>query len=150
MAEDGTTPLRGNVQVDETSIGGKSCKHLNRKAAMQPRERHRTTVDRRRSPRGRGRAIVIPSCRGEGLRKHAKVLRKQSECGSIPMASFIPTSGPPTTSWAGTSPPIVGSTTVFYVDGDIHTVEGFFGNLKTGIEGTTSGCPGARPQGYLN
>jgi hypothetical protein len=35
--------------------------------------------------------------------------------------------------------------TVFYVDGDLHTntVEGLFGNLKTGIRETTGRFPGA-------
>jgi transposase len=44
MIDDDDSPLTGRVEVDETSIEGKPRKHLDRKAAMQLRERSRTTL----------------------------------------------------------------------------------------------------------
>jgi transposase len=145
MADDGP-PLTGHVEVDETSIAGKPRKHLPAPEAASLRERSQITVLAAVERGGRARATVIPSRRGEPLRR--KVIEW------INPDAFVYTD-----EWSAYN--FVGrhfaahsrvNHTVFYVDGDIHTntVEGFFGNLKTGIRGNYKKVSRRWLQGYLN
>src|SRR5919108_4947315 len=68
MADDGR-PLSGEVEVDETSVEGRPRIHLDRKAAMQLRERSRTTVVGAVERGGRVKATVLPGRRGPALKQ---------------------------------------------------------------------------------
>lgn len=131
MADDGE-PLFGDVEVDETSWGGK------------PRQAHRTRAEaaafREAKPTilgmvergGRVRLRVIPSRRGPALSREVR-------------ANVNPASMLFTDDWQAYKPlrgeflahRIINHSAGLYVDGDIHTntIEGVFGNLKTGMRG---------------
>ena len=83
---------------------------------------------------GRVRLRVIASRRGEPLSREVRAQRQPGR------RSSSPTTGRPT-SRCGASTQTTASSTIrpaSYVEGDIHTntIEGFFGNLKTGMRGT--------------
>jgi transposase len=146
MAEHDPRPLSGHVEVDETSIEGKPRKHMNAHEAALYRERSRTTVLAAVERGGRARATVIPSRRGEGLRKQV--------IEWINPDAFVYTDEWPAYNFVGRHFAAHSriNHTVFYVDGDRHTntVEGFFGNLKTGIRGNYKKVSRRWLQGYLN
>ncbi len=145
MADDGE-PLTGEVEVDETSIEGRPRRRMDRSSAAQYRERSRTTVLAAVERGGRARATVIPDRRGPELRKQMVEW--------INPDAFVYTDEWPAYNFVGRHFAAHSriNHTVFYVDGDIHTntVEGFFGNLKTGIRGNYKKVSRRWLQGYLN
>ena len=146
MVEEDDSPLSGHVEVDETSIDGKLRTHLPRSEAHKLRERSRTTVIAAIERGGRAKATVIPSRRGEGLRRQV--------IEWINPDAFVYTDEWPAYNFVGRhfAEHSRVNHTVFYVDGDIHTntVEGFFGNLKTGIRGNYKKVSRRWLQSYLN
>jgi transposase len=142
MVEDGDEPLSGEVEADETFIGGKpraaEQRAAKREAQQYPRQRRAYT----RKPKaavfgavergGRVRATVVPD-------SSAVVLGGKLREFVLPAARLI------TDEWAGYNE--VGSEfdrhdrinhgSKVYVSGDVHTntIEGFFANLKRGISG---------------
>ena len=145
MADDGP-PLTGKVEVDETTIEGKPRKHMDAHSAALYRERSRTTVLAAVERGGRARATVVPSRRGPELWK--QVIQW------INPDAFVYTDEWPAYRFVGKHFAAHSriNHTVFYVDGDIHTntVEGFFGNPKTGIRGNYKKVSRRWLQGYLN
>jgi len=145
MADDGP-PLSGEVEVDETSVEGKPRKHPSGSEAARYRERSRATVVAAVERGGRVRATVLESRRGPQIR--------QQVIDWIDPTAIVYTDEWPAYNFVGrhfaAHSRINHSAT--YVDGAIHTntVEGFFGNLKTGIRGNYKKVSRRWLQGYLN
>jgi len=124
--------LGGDVEVDETSIGGKPRNpHRTRAEAAAFREAKPTVLGMVERG-GKVRLRVIASRRGEPL---SSAVRRNVN----PTALLI------TDDWPAYKPlrreyldhRVINHSAGVYVDGDIHTnsVEGLFGNLKTGMRG---------------
>lgn len=146
MADEDTDQLDGNVEVDETSWGGKPRhKHRTRSEAMAFRERKATVLGMVERG-GRVRLRVIPSRRGEGLSREVRANVK-------PSAMLI------TDDWVAYKPlrgeydhQVINHSAGHYVVGSIHTntIEGFFGNLKTGMRGVYKHVSPRYLQSYLD
>jgi transposase-like protein len=147
MKDDGELDqLSGKVEIDETSWGGKP-----RGPKMKPKEaaawrQTRTTVLGMVEREGRVRLRVIPSRRGEGL---SNAVRSHVN----PSAFMI------TDDWPAYKPlrreydhAVINHSAGEYVWGDIHTntIEGFFGNMKTGMRGTYKHVSDRWIQSYLD
>jgi transposase len=130
MNDEGDGPLSGKVEVDETGVHGRP-----RGAKMKPKEaakwRNRQIAVLGMVERGgRLRLRVIPSRRGEPLNEAVR-------------ANVNPDSILITDEWPAYKPlreyerHIINHSARQYVVGDIHTnsIEGAFGNLKTGMRG---------------
>jgi transposase len=157
MVEDGM-PLRGDVEVDEASIDGKPRKPQGqhsqiavgpsrRSQAAKLRERSRATVFAAVERGGRIKATVLESRRGPAL--------KQQVIEWVEPESIIVTDEWP--AYNGLDEHFISHSRInhsagWYVQGDTHTntVEGFFGNLKTGIRGNYKKVSHKWLQGYLN
>jgi transposase-like protein len=146
MADD-DEPLSGEVEVDETSVEGKPRKRMNRSEAAKFRERSRATVLAAVERGGRVKATVVPSRRAPGIKeKVVEWVKPESIVYTDEWKSY---SGLAETFAAHSR---VNHSTGRYVDGDAYTntVEGFFGNLKTGIRGNYKKVSHKHLQGYLN
>lgn len=144
MADD-DEPLSGEVEVDETSVEGRPRRHMGRSEAAKWRERSRVTVLAAVERGGRIKTAVLPSRRGPTL--------KQKVVEWVKPESIVYTDHWP--AYRGLDSTFDHSRinhTIGYVDGDTHTntVEGFFGNLKTGIRGNYKKVSRRHLQGYLN
>jgi transposase-like protein len=146
MTDDDEEPLSGDVEIDETSISGKPRHKMDLKEAAAWRE---TTpkvlgmVERG----GRVRARVIPSRRGPALSREVRA-------NVNPMSIII------TDDWPAYKPlhrqyldhKVINHSAGQYVDGDVftNTIEGFFGNLKTGMRGVYKHVSPKYLQSYLD
>jgi transposase len=145
--------LSGEVEVDETYIGGKIKNSDRRKAAAEgrdPRGPHvkpRTSVMAAVERGGRVRATIVPDSRSATL--HANV------------ESFVmPSTVVYTDDWhgyagldrRGYTHHTINHSDRIYVSGHVHTqtIEGFFGNFKTGVRGAHHFVSRKWLQGYLN
>lgn len=134
------------VEVDETSWGGKPRRKLTRAEGQAFREA-KTTVLGMVERGGKVRLRVIAARRGEPL------------SGAV-RANVNPQSILVTDDWAAYKPlraeyrghKVINHSAGYYVDGEIHTntIEGFFGNLKTGMRGTYKKVSGKWLQSYLD
>jgi transposase len=125
-------PLSGDVEVDETSWGGKARKPMTRAEGAAFREAKPTVLGMVERG-GRVRARVIASRRGAPLSRAV-------------LANVNPDSIIFTDDWAPYKPlkrsyidhRVINHSAGLYVQGSTHTntIEGFFGNLKTGMRGT--------------
>jgi hypothetical protein len=146
MHDQDGTPLEGKVEVDETSWGGRPRHKLKgKKEAAQFRE-SRTTILGMVEREGRVRLRVIPSRRGEGLSREVRT--------HVNPAAFLLTDD-----WIAYRPlrreydwATINHSAGVYVEGDIHTntIEGFFGNLKTGMRGVYKHVSDRWIQSYLD
>jgi transposase-like protein/IS1 family transposase len=146
MADDGT-PLSGEVEVDETSVEGRPRKHLSRSEAARYRERSRATVLAAVERGGRVRATVLESRRGPELKRQViEWVRPEA----IVYTDEWPAYNRLGDHFAAHSRVVHSAGE--YVRGDWHTntIEGFFGNLKTGIRGNYKKVSRRWLQGYLN
>jgi transposase len=159
MADD-DEPLSGEVEIDETSVDGKPRKFqrtgpdpLRRSAseniseAGKLRERRRATVFAAVERGGRVKATVLPSRRGPRLREQAI---EWVDPESIVFTDEWPAYNKLGQHFAVHERIVHGARE--YVRGDTHTntIEGFFGNLKTGIRGNYKAISHRWLQGYLN
>jgi transposase len=146
MTEDGRK-LHGYVEVDEASVDGKPRKHMNRADAARYRERSRATVLAAVERGGRIKATVVEGRRGPHIHKQVVEWVKPE---SIVYTDEWPAYNQLGQHFAAHSR--VRHTTGEYVMGDAYTntVEGFFGNLKTGIRGNYKKVSHRWLQGYLN
>jgi transposase-like protein len=153
LMEQDSEPLSGEVEVDETFIGGKLRNADRRKAAVErPGERPytwktRAVVYGAVERKGRVRASVIPNSRRETLLP-------------ITREYVMPESLIYTDEWS----PYSGLTRLgyyhrrirhkasVYVEGDTHTqtIDGFFGLFKNAVRGVHHGVSHKWLQGYLN
>jgi transposase len=147
MDDEGDEPLSGDVEVDETSWGGKPRnKHRTMAEAAAFREA-KTTVLGMVERDGRVRARIIPSRRGPALSREVR-------------ANVNPVSIVYTDDWQAYKPlrrdylghRIINHSAGLYVQGNTHTntIEGFFGNLKTGMRGAYKKVSPRYLQSYLN
>jgi transposase-like protein len=157
MADD-TGPLSGDVEVDEASVDGKPRKMQGpaprggtmpgrRSEAAKLRERSRATVFAAVERGGSIKATVLESRRGPALKRQVIEWVKPE--------SIIITDDWP--AYHGLSRHYIAHIRInhsagMHVEGSTHTntVEGFFGNLKTGIRGNYKKVSHKWLQGYLN
>jgi transposase len=153
MGDDGE-PLSGDVEIDETSWGGKPRKATgaspqiavgpDRRAAGKAHALAKPTVLGMVERGGRIRFRVIPSRRGPALSREVR-------------ANVDPSAIIVTDDWQAYKPlrgefldhRVINHSAGVYVEGSTHTntVEGAFGNLKTGMRGLQEGV--ARPPAVL-
>ncbi len=146
MADFDDEPLTGEVEVDETGIGGRPRKPQTRSEAALRRE-ERPTVLGMVERGGRVRARVVPSRRGPAFSREV-------------VASINPLAVIYTDDWVAYKPlsghfadhRVINHSAGYYVDGPTHTntIEGFFGNLKTGMRGAYKHVSPLYLQSYLN
>jgi transposase-like protein len=147
LMEDDGEPLSGEVEVDEATVWGKPRRRMRRRQAALARERSRGTVLAAVERGGRIKATVVPSRRGPRLREQViEWVRPEA----IVYTDEWPAYNRLGDHFADHSRVI--HTAGIYVDGRVHTntVEGFFGNLKTGIRGNYKKVSHRWLQGYLN
>jgi transposase-like protein len=143
-------PLSGEVEVDETAIGGKpraSDGPMTRREAVIWAKEKKTTVVGMVERRGRIRATLAEN-------------REQLPVRSIVEQHVLPSSIVFTDEWVGyrkldqhfAAHRRIRHAEKIYVEGDVYTntIEGFFGNLKRGIAGTYHAVSKKWLQGYLN
>jgi transposase-like protein len=147
MNDEGNDQLGGDVEVDETSWGGKPRKPLTRSEAAAFREAKPTILGMVERG-GKVRLRVIPSRRGPALSREVR-------------ANVNPSSIIFTDDWQAYKPlkydgflghRIINHSRGVYVEGDVHTntIEGFFGNLKTGMRGAYKHVSPKYLQTYLD
>jgi transposase len=146
MNDQDDEPLSGDVEVDETSVRGKPRHPMNRQEAAAWREAQPKVfgmVERG----GRVRLRIIPSRRGPALSREVRA--------NVNPASIIITDD-----WQAYKPlrreyldhRIINHSAGVYVEGSTHTntIEGFFGNLKTGMRGAYKHVSPRYLQSYLD
>jgi transposase len=147
MTDEGEWPLDGEVEIDEASVDGKPRKKMNRHDAAKYRERSRATVLAAVERGGRIKATVVPGRRGPHI--HQQVV------DWVRPEAIVYTDEWPAYNRLGdhfAAHSRVRHTAGEYVVGDAYTntIEGFFGNLKTGIRGNYKKVSHKWLQGYLN
>jgi transposase len=146
MNDGGDEPLSGDVEIDETSVHGKPrIKMTHSQAARWHEDQPKVLGMVERG--GRVRARVIPSRRGPALSREVRA-------NVNPMSIII------TDDWQAYKPlrrtyldhKIINHSAGRYVDGDVftNTIEGFFGNLKTGMRGAYKHVSPKYLQSYLD
>lgn len=147
MNDSDDEPLSGDVEIDETSIHGKPRgPAMTHSEAAKWREAKPTVLGMVERG-GRVRARVIPSRRGPALSREVRA-------NVNPMSIII------TDDWQAYKPlkreyldhKVINHSAGLYVDGDVftNTIEGFFGNLKTGMRGAYKHVSPAYLQSYLD
>jgi transposase-like protein len=140
-------PLKGEVEVDETSWGGRPRhKHKTRSEAMLFREAKPIVLGMVERG-GRIRLRVIAARRGEPL---SGAVRANVDPTAIIFTDDWRPYRPLRREYAGHN--VINHSAGAYVEGDIHTntIEGFFGNLKTGMRGTYKQVSRKWLQSYLD
>jgi transposase-like protein len=140
-------PLVGKVEIDETSWGGRPRKKLKTRKEVAAFREAKTTVLGMVERGGRVRVRVIASRRGEPL------------SGAV-RANVNPEAIIFTDDWMAYKPlsreyadhRVINHSAGDYVIGDIYTntIEGFFGNLKTGMRGAYKQVSNKWLQSYLD
>jgi transposase len=146
MGDDGE-PLWGDVEIDETSWGGRPRQKLRSYSEVAKHREAKPTILGMVERGGRVRLRVIPSRRGPALSR--EVVENVN-----PSALLF------TDDWQAYKPlrsqfldhRIINHSAGVYVEGDVHTntVEGFFGNLKTGMRGAYKKVSRKWLQSYLD
>jgi transposase-like protein len=147
MADD-AKPLKGQVEIDETGVHGRprGPKKMTKKEAAEWRERQVSVLGMVERG-GRVKLRVIKSRRGEPL---SGAVRANVNPASIIFTDDWMSYKPLGKEFAGHS--VINHSAGSYVCGDIHTntVEGFFGNLKTGMRGAYKKVSEKWLQSYLD
>ncbi len=132
MNDEGESQLRGKVEVDETSWGGKPRKKLKTRKEVSRWIENRTTVLGMIERGGRVRLRVIESRRGEPL---SRAVRTHVNPSAFMLTDDWPAYKP--LRREGYAGAVINHSAGSYVEGDVYTnsIEGFFGNLKTGMRG---------------
>lgn len=138
--------LKGKVEIDETSWGGKPRRKFKTRQESAAFIEAKTTILGMVERGGRVRLRVIASRRGEPL-------------SSTVRAHLDPAAFMLTDDWIAYKPlrreyqwAVINHSAGSYVEGDIHTntIEGFFGNLKTGMRGAYKKVSKKWLQSYLD
>jgi transposase-like protein len=157
MNDDGGEPLSGDVEIDETSWGGKPRKPhgaspyiavgADRRAEGKAHAEAKPTILGMVERGGRIRFRVIPSRRGPALSREVR-------------ANVNPSSIIFTDDWQAYKPlrgefldhRVINHSEGIYVRGDTYTntIEGAFGNMKTGMRGVYKHVSPRYLQSYLD
>jgi transposase len=138
--------LRGEVEIDETSWGGKARRPFRSRSEATKFAEAKPTILGMVERGGRVRLRVIESRRGEPLSREVRA--------HLDPAAFMLTDD-----WIAYKPlrrefdhAVINHSAGSYVDGNIHTntIEGFFGNLKTGMRGAYKKVSPKYLQSYLD
>jgi hypothetical protein len=146
------TPLTGEVEADETFVGGKIRQSERRKRDAMGWDRKKWSADKKVivfgavERKGRIRATILPNSGGPAL--HSSVTSFVVP-GSILFTDEYP--GYSTLERAYRHRRIRHRDRI-YVDGDVHTqtIEGFFGLFKNGVRGVYHSVSRKWLQGYIN
>lgn len=140
-------PLTGKVEVDETSWGGRPRKKLKSKKEAAAFREAKTTVLGMVERGGRVRVRVIASRRGEPL---SGAVRANVNPDAILFTDDWMAYKPLSREYAGHR--VINHSAGEYVIGDLYTntIEGFFGNLKTGMRGAYKQVSKKWLQSYLD
>jgi transposase-like protein len=148
MADDALAlPLAGKVEIDETSWGGRPRKKLKSRKEVAAFREAKTTVLGMVERGGRVRVRVIASRRGEPL---SGAVRANVNPEAILFTDDWMAYKPLSREYAGHR--VINHSAGDYVIGDIYTntIEGFFGNLKTGMRGAYKQVSNKWLQSYLD
>jgi transposase-like protein len=153
MADTDAEPLSGDVEVDETFVGGKPRESYRREVARKGWNMQTAYWDRKAivfgavERGGRIRASVIPNSRGTTL--HAKIGEYVLPESMIYTDDF---KAYKQLGKKGYQHKRINHSARIYVDGDVHTqtIEGFFGLFKNGVRGSYHAVSQKWLQGYLN
>jgi transposase-like protein len=147
LMKDDEKPLKGKVEVDETSWGGKPRRKLKNKKEVARFRESKTTVLGMVERGGRVRLRVIAARRGEPL---SGAVRANVNPQAILFTDDWRPYRPLSKEYAGHR--IINHSAGVYVLGDVHTntIEGFFGNLKTGMRGAYKQVSNKWLQSYLD
>ncbi len=157
MTDEDQQPLRGDVEVDETSWGGKP-----RKPHGTERYLTKTPEQLRAAAAFRAAKPTVLGMVERGGRVRARVIesRHGATLSSAVRANVNPESILFTDDWASYKPlrrhyidhKVINHSSGRYVEGDTYTntIEGFFGNLKTGMRGAYKKVSPTYLQTYLN
>jgi transposase len=158
MDEAEDEPLSGEVEADETAIGGKprqgEIERMRREgetdlsaAGGRWRQAKKTTVFAMVERQGRVRASVVKG-------RDAATLKGEIQEHVLPASTIYTDEWP---AYHGLDQTYnrhhrIRHSEKIYVSGEVHTqtIEGFFGNLKRGIDGTYHAVSTKWLQGYLN
>jgi transposase len=140
-------PLSGDVEIDETSWGGRPRRKLRTRKEQAEWREAKTTVLGMVERGGRIKLRVIKSRRGEPL---SGAVRANVNPEAIIFTDDWMAYKPLSREYAGHS--VINHSAGVYVRGNIHTntIEGFFGNLKTGMRGTYKQVSRKWLQSYLD
>jgi transposase len=148
LMDEETAPLSGEVEMDETYIGGKLRRaRRTKQQAAQQRYLKKAVVFAAVERKGRIRASVVPDSRAETILPLAREF--------VLPESMIYTDEYPAYRRLGREGyrhRRVNHQAKVYVDGDAstNTIEGFFGLFKTGVRGAHHSVSHKWLQGYLN
>src|ERR1044072_4241542 len=147
LMKDDEIPLRGKVEVDETSWGGKPRRKLKGMQEVAKYRESKTTVLGMVERGGKVRLRVIAARRGEPL---SGAVRANVNPQAILFTDDWRPYRPLRPEFKGHH--IINHSAGVYVEGDVHTntIEGFFGNLKTGMRGTYKKVSKKWLQSYLD
>jgi transposase-like protein len=152
MAQDDIGPLSGEVEADETFVGGKPRESYRREVAARGWKMQTAHWDRKAivfgavERGGRVRAEVIPTSRGHVVRGKVREL-------VLPASIVYTDDFKAYNKLAGTyTHKRINHSARVYVDGDVHTqtIEGFFSLFKNGVRGAYHSVSKKWLQGYLN
>jgi hypothetical protein len=154
LMDEDHTPLTGEVEADETFVGGK--------LRESERAKLRAQGIANRGPASKERAVVFGAVE-RGGRVRATIIGKSRTAAATSRALHefvLPGSMVFTDDWAGYDPlnrmgyrhRRINHSARVYVKGDVHTqaIEGFFGLFKTGVRGAHHSVSYKWLQGYLN
>jgi len=147
LMKGGEKPLKGKVEVDETSWGGRPRRKFKTRSESAQFRESKPTVLGMVERGGQVRLRVIAARRGEPL---SGAVRANVNPASIIFTDDWMSYRPLGKEYAGHS--IINHSAGVYVLGDIHTntIEGFFGNLKTGMRGAYKAVSRKWLQSYLD
>jgi transposase len=140
-------PLNGEVEVDETAWGGKPRRKLRRGSEVALFAESKATVLGMVERGGRVRVRVIAGRRGEPLSGAVRAnVNPEAILYTDDWRPYRPLSAEYRAHHA------INHSTGSYVNGDIHpnTIEGFFGNLKTGMRGAYKKVSRKYLQSYID
>lgn len=157
MTDEDQGPLSGDVEVDETSWGGKPRRRHGQSSqiAVGPDRRAEAAAFREAKP-----TVLGMVERGGRVRARVIVSRHGAPLSRAVLANVDPTSIIFTDDWGSYKPlrrefidhRVINHSAGEYVAGSTHTntIEGFFGNLKTGIRGAYKKVSPRYLQTYVN
>jgi transposase-like protein len=147
MSDQDDGPLSGDVEVDETSWGGKPRKKLRGYSEAARFREAKPTVLGMVERGGKVRLRIIPSRRGPALSREVRAhINPESIIFTDDWQAYKPLRG------EFLDHRIIDHSAGAYVEGDVYTntIEGFFGNLETGMRGAHKAVSQKWLQSYLD